>query len=140
MAVIPTTNCLVLVNGVDLSDHASKITTEDVRDSVDVTAFGATSKQVAKGLGDAKITIDFFQDYAAGKVHATLQPLIGSTTPIAVEVRAVNAARSATNPATLLAAAFLMNYPAVDASVGEASSISAEFVNAGQAGMTYPTA
>ena len=140
MAVIPVTNALVLVNGVDLSNHTQSITTEDSRDEVDVTAMGSTSQQVAKGLGAASITIEFFQDYAAGSTHATLSPLIGSTTPFAVEVRPVNGARSATNPATLLAAAFIMTYPAVVATVGDASIISAKFINAGQAGMTYPTA
>jgi hypothetical protein len=139
MAVIPVTNALVLVNGVDLSNHAQKIETEDSRNAVDVTAMGATSLQVAKGLGDAKITIDFFQDGATSSVHQTLSPLIGSTTPVAVEVRYNNAARSATNTTVLLAAAFLMTYPAMSASVGDASVITAEFTNAGQAGMTYPT-
>jgi len=140
MAITVLTNAMVLVNGVDLSDHASKVATEDNRDSVDVTAMGATNKAIQKGLGDAKITIDFFQDFAAGKVHATLQPLIGSSTPVAVEVRPTNAARSATNPAILLSGALLMNYSGLDGKVGDASEISAEFVNASQSGMTYPTA
>ena len=140
MAIFTMTDAHVIVNSVVLSDHANKVTVEDTRDSVDITAFGATSKAVQKGLGDAKITIDFFQDFAAGKVHATLQPLIGSTTPVAVEVRATSAIRSATNPAALLSGALLMNYGMLDGSVGEASTISAEFVNAASAGMTYPTA
>lgn len=140
MAISVLTNAMVLVNGVDLSDHASKVTVEDSRDAVDVTTMGATNKRNTKGLGDAKITIDFFQDFAAAKVHATLQPLIGSSTGVAVEVRPVNGGRSATNPAFLLASALLMNYNGLDGSVGDASAISAEFVNEGAAGMTYPTA
>jgi hypothetical protein len=140
MAVTVLTNAFVSVNGVDLSNHASKVTTEDTRDSVDVSAMGTTVKQIAKGLGDAKITVDFFQDFQGGSVHATLQPLIGSTTPVAVEVRPVNGARSTTNPAILLASAYMMNYSGLDGSVGDASAISAEFVNAGSGGMTYPTA
>src|SRR4051812_35994282 len=132
MAIIVVTNELILVNNVDLSDHVSKVTTNDTRDSVDVTAMGAVSKAILKGLGDASITIDFFQDFAAGKVHATLQPLIGSSTPFPVEIRPVNAARSATNPAILLAGALLMNYAGLDGGVGDASGISAQFVNAVQ--------
>jgi hypothetical protein len=42
---------------------------------------------VTKGLGDATIEIEMFQDFAAGKTHATLQPLIGSTTGVTIEVR-----------------------------------------------------
>lgn len=140
MAIFTLTDALVIVNGVTLSDHANSVTVEDTRESVDITAFGATSKAVGKGLGDAKITVNFFQDFAAGKVHATLQPLIGSSTTVAVEVRATSAARSATNPAALLSGALLMTYNMLDGAVGEASEIEAEFVNGSQSGMTYPTA
>jgi hypothetical protein len=33
----------------------------------------------------------------------------------------------------------LMNYNMLDGSVGDATEITAEFVNAAQAGLTYPT-
>lgn len=138
MAIFTLTDAYVAVNGVVLSDHANQVQVEDTRDTVDITAFGATSKAVTKGLGDAKITVTFFQDFAAGKVHATLQPLIGSTTGVTIEVRATSAARSATNPAALMTG-LLMNYNMLNGGVGDASSIQAEFVNSSQTGMTYPT-
>ena len=138
MAIFTMVDCLVIVNGVTLSDHANQVTVEDMRDPVDITAFGATSKATTKGLGDAKITVKFFQDFAAGKVHATLQPLVGSTTGVAIEVRATSSARSATNPAALMTG-LLMNYNMLDGQIGEASQITAEFVNNASAGMTYPT-
>jgi hypothetical protein len=139
MAIGPLTDALIIINGVTLSDHANKVTVEDNRDSVDITAFGATSKVVTKGLGDAKITIEMFQDYAAGKTHATLQPLLSSTTPVTVEVRPTSAARSATNPAAVMSG-LLMTYNFIDGAVGDASKITAEFTNGSQAGVTYPTA
>jgi hypothetical protein len=139
MAIFTLTDAYVSVNGVVLSDHANSVTVEDSRDSVDITAFGATSKAQTKGLGDAKITVKFFQDFAASKVHATLQPLIASTTPVTIEVRATSAARSATNPAAVMSG-LLMSYNMLDGGVGDASEISAEFVNGSQAGLTYPTA
>ena len=141
MAIFTMTDCLVLVNGVTLSDHANKVTVNDSRAKVPVTAFGATHTQNAKGLGEGSIEIDFFQDFAAAKVHATLQPLIGSSTPVAVEVRATSAGRSATNPGILLAAALLFDYSALDGSIGDASQTTATFDNApGGTGITYPTA
>jgi len=140
MAISVFTNAMVLVNAVDLSDHASKVTCKDDRASVDVTAMGSSYIQETKGLGTAEIDIDFFQDFATSKVHQTLQPLIGSTTPIAVEIRPVNAARSATNPAFLLSGALLFTYSGLDSKVGDATAISATFKNApGGTGMTYPT-
>lgn len=138
MAIFTLTDATVIVNSVTLSDHANQVTVEDTRDTVDITAFGATSKAVTKGLGDAKITVNFFQDFASGKVHATLQPLIGSTTGVTIEVRATSAGRSATNPAALMTG-LLMTYNMLNGSIGDASQISAEFVNSSQAGLTYPT-
>lgn len=139
MSIFTITDAYISVNGVVLSDHANSVTVEDTRDSVEITAFGATSKAVTKGLGDAKITVKFFQDFAASKVHATLQPLISSTTPVTIEVRATSAARSATNPAAVMSG-LLMSYNMLDGGIGDASEITAEFVNASQAGLTYPTA
>lgn len=138
MAIFTLTDAYIAVNGVVLSDHSNSVTVEDTRDSVDITAFGASSKAMTKGLGDAKITIDFFQDFASGKVHATLQPLIASTTGVTIEVRATSSARSATNPAALMTG-LLMNYNMLSGGIGEASTITAEFVNSANAGMTYPT-
>ena len=139
MAISVLTNAMVLINGVDLSDHVSSVTLEDSRTSVDITAMGATSIAVTKGLGDAKVTLEMFQDFVAAKTHATLQPLIGSSTPVAIEVRPTNAARSATNPAFLMQG-LLMTYPMLDGKVGDANSGTYEFVNGAQAGVTYPTA
>lgn len=138
MAIFTLTDAFISINGVTLSDHAKSVTVEDTRDQVDITAFGATSKAYTKGLGDAKITVEFYQDFAAAKVHATLQPLIGSTTPVTVEVRATSGARSTTNPAALMSA-LLFSYNMLAGSIGDASSFSAEFINAAQTGVTYPT-
>jgi hypothetical protein len=139
MAIFTLTDATVIINGVTLSDHADSVTVTDTRDSVDITAFGATSKAVTKGLGDATIEIEMFQDFAAGKTHATLQPLIGSTTGVTIEVRATSAGRSATNPAALMTG-LLMNYNMLAGGIGAASKITATFVNSAQAGLTYPTA
>jgi hypothetical protein len=68
-----------------------------------------------------------------------LQPLIASTTGVSIEVRATSSARSATNPAALMTG-LLMNYNMLSGGIGDASQITAEFVNASSAGLTYPTA
>ena len=139
MAVTVLTNALVIVNGVTLSDHGNQVTVEDMRDKVDVSGFGTANKVYAKGLGDAVITVKFLQDFAASSVHATIQPLIASTTGITVEVRPINAARSATNPAFLLASAQVFNYKGLDGQIGNASEVTVAFENTGTAGLTYPT-
>lgn len=139
MSAFTLTDATIIINGVTLSDHGNKVTVTDNREDKDATAFGATSKASLKGLGEASIAIDLYQDFAAGKTHATLSPLISSTTPVAVEVRPTSAARSATNPAALLATALMFDYSMLDASVGDVPMTSATFKNSGNAGMTYPT-
>lgn len=139
MAKFTLTDAFIQVNGVTLSDHGNNVAVEDNREQIDFTAFGATCKVYGKGLGDGKITIGFFQDFAGGSVHATLQPLISSTTPVTVEVRPTSGARSATNPGIVMSA-LLFNYSGLSGGVGEASTMSVEFTNAAAAGITYPTA
>jgi hypothetical protein len=139
MASFVLQDCFISINGVTLSDHADSVTVNDTRPSVPNTAFGAANVSVLKGIGDASISIEMFQDFAAGKTHATLQPLIGSSTPVTIEVRATSAGRSPTNPAAVMSG-LLMNYNMLAGGIGEMSKITAEFVNASQAGITYPTA
>ena len=138
MAISVLTDAYVSINSVVLSDHANQVTIDDNREPVDITAFGATNKTVTKGLGDGTISVTLFQDFAAAKTHATLQPLVSSSTAVPVEIRPTSAARSATNPACLMQG-LLMNDNMLSGSVGEASTITAEFQNGSQTGITYPT-
>jgi hypothetical protein len=133
------TNAKVIVNSIDLSDHCTAASVETTRDEVDVTAMGAVQKVNTPGLGDATITCTFLQDYAAGSVDATLSGLSSTTTPFTVEVRPVNAARSATNPAYVLTA-LMYGYTPVAGSVGDALTIDISFRNASQTGLSRLTA
>jgi hypothetical protein len=137
----PFVNAYFTVNAIDLSDHVRAITISDEVNAVDVTAMGAGFVQEAKGLRNAVITVTVLQDFTAAKVHATISPLIASSTPFIVEVRPVNAIRSATNPAALMSTAQVFTYNFLDGSIGEAAETPLEFHNApGGAGITYPTA
>lgn len=125
---------VVTVNGVDVSDHVSSATIETSRDEVDVTAFGAANKEMLAGLGDASITLSFFQDFAAGEVDATLWPLSTSDTPFTVAVKPTNGAISATNPEFQLSC-LMFNYSPIAGSVGEASTTEVTFRNVSQTGL-----
>lgn len=127
-------NALVNVNSVDLSNRASKVTIETQFDAVDVTSFGGTYKEIIQGLGDAKITVDFFQDFAAAEVDATLWPLSQSGGTFPITVRPTNAAKSATNPSYEMTAV-LLSYNPIDGGVGDASTTSVEFQNSSQTGL-----
>lgn len=128
----------VEVNGVVISDHVSSVTIETSRDEVDVTAFGATNKEILAGLGDATITCEVFADYAAGALDSVMFPLSTGTTPFTVKVRPTSAAISTSNPEYTMSA-LLFTYNPIDGAVGEAATTSLTFRNASQAGLTRAT-
>jgi hypothetical protein len=137
MAKHVLTNAEVLVNAVDLSDHVSSVTIETTRPEVDVTSMGATFQEFIPGLGDATVTVSFFQDFASGKTHQTLQPLFASTTPFNLWIKPDKAAAiSATNPQIQMSA-LLYTYNPLAATVGEANTFDATFRNASQTGVVY---
>jgi len=138
MAKFTLVDAYVSVNGVVLSDHGNQVQVEDSREQKDFTGFGAANREYGKGLGDCKMTIRFFQDFANSSVHQTLQPLISSNTPVTVEIRATSAGRSATNPGITMSA-LLFTYNPLDGEIGEPSMITAEFANASQNGIQYLT-
>lgn len=139
MAKTILTNCDVKVNAVDLSDHISKVTIDEKKDQVDVTSFGASSKEYALGLGDATIALDFFQDFSASSVDATLSAIFDAGTAVPIVVIPNGTVVSATNPSYTMQG-LLPEYMPLDGSVGQASQLSVTFINGSQSGIVRGTA
>lgn len=96
MAVYLQNGVQLTVNSVDLSAYVSSITLTRNFDELEVTAMGDTGHKVVAGLESSSITIDFFNDFAAAKVAATLDTALGTSVPVTVKPAA--GATSATNP------------------------------------------
>jgi hypothetical protein len=97
MAVLVLTDVKVVINSVNLSDHATSCTLSIDVDDQETTAFGTSGyKSRVGGLKDGKLDIEFNQDYAASNVDATLWGALG--TVVAFTAKATSAANSATNP------------------------------------------
>ena len=118
MAKIVLTNAQILVNDVDLSDHANSVTLTYEVDSVETTSFGDGGHRFTGGLQNVSVEIAFMQDFAAANVEATIYPLVGTTTAISLKpVKGV--ATSATNPGYSITNAFLASHTPIAATVGE---------------------
>jgi hypothetical protein len=91
-----------------------------------------------QGLKDATINVEAFQDFAAGEVDAVLYPLYESGGTFAVTVKADDAATSSTNPIYTMTSR-LFNYNPIAGAVGDASTTTLTFRNAGTAGITRGT-
>lgn len=129
----------VTVNSVDLSDHVSSVTVTETKPAVDVTSMGAQAKEILAGIADATIAVKFFQDFAAGSVDATLEPLYSSNSLFPVLVTPTSAAVSASNP-SYSGTFVLLEYVPLAGAVGAASEMDVTFQNASQAGIIRGTA
>ena len=115
----------VTVNSVDLSDHVESVEINISKDDVDLTSMGASAREHGAGLRDDQIVVNFFQDFAANEVDATLWPLLSST-GFTVVVKPTSASVSSTNP-SFTATCLLFEYAPLAGSVGEASQTSVTF-------------
>lgn len=90
-------DAVVIVNGVDLSDHAFSIDTPDTKEQVDVSGFNAAgNREYLPGQRDQTITVGFLQDFDAGEVHKTLQPLYESGSVFTITVKNTSASPQVT--------------------------------------------
>ena len=116
MANMVLTNAFVSINSVNLSQFVKSVSISYKSEMQDDTAMGDTARSRIGSLKDYTLSIEFFQDFAAGAVDATLFGIVGSV--VAIEVRGSAAAASATNP-KYTGSAILETYQPVGGSVGD---------------------
>lgn len=128
MAKLILTNCKVVVNGTDLSDHASSVEISASKDDIDTTSFDGSGREKKAGLQDNSFTINFQQDFedSPASVDATLYPLWANETEFTVAVRPVDAAISADNP-EYTGTCILLEYSPMNGGVGELSETEVTF-------------
>ena len=129
MASFVFTNCYAMINSVDLSDHVESIKINYKGAALDNTAMSVTSKSFIAGLKDWDVDITFNQDYASGKVDATLFGLVGAAA-VAISFRPDAGVQSATNP-TFSGNALLPTYEPMGGKVGDVAKATAKFQGTG---------
>jgi hypothetical protein len=105
------TDAYVQINGVDLSDDARALNFTQSRRSIDNTTFGTNDAiRTIPGPKEYALSVEFLQDFAAGSVHRTLQPLYESGSTFAFIWRPDSAAVGADNP-EFSGSAWITDYP-----------------------------
>jgi len=128
MAVVMANLRSLVVNAVDLSDHVQLCVVTMNAEQLDGTAMGQESRAWVAGLRDDHIEVTFFQDYAAAKVDATLNALVGGAA-VTIVAKPTNAAVSATNPSyTMSGSPF--DYQPITGTVGELATVDVTFLPA----------
>lgn len=129
MATFVSTDAYVSVGGVDLSDHNISAEVTYDAEALDDTAMGDSTRSNAGGLKNWSMALEFFQDYAASKTDATIQPLVGSTTTCTV--RAVSTGGvSATSP-NYTGLGLIQSYNPISGNIGDMAKASVTVVAAG---------
>jgi hypothetical protein len=121
LAKFVATDFNISINSTPLSGNIAAATINTTAAEVEITAFGNTHNQRVSGLKDASVTLDFHQDFGAGSVHATLEPLLGSYATVTIKPTAGSV--SATNPAVTLVA-LCTEYNPIEASIGDLATFS----------------
>jgi hypothetical protein len=138
MAKFVLRDAVVTIAGSNLSDHFSSVEIDQPAEEVEFTGFGAGYREFGQGLKDATINVEAFTDFAAGNVDAVCYPLYDSGGTFAVTVKATSSATSSTNPIYTMVSR-LFNYSPIAGAVGDASTTTLTFRNAGTAGITRGT-
>jgi hypothetical protein len=121
LAKFVATDFDISINGVSLSGNIAAATINTTAAEVETTAFSNTHVQRVAGLKDASVSLDFHQDFGAGSVHATLEPLLGSYAT--VTIKPTSGSVSVTNPAVSLVA-LCTEYNPIEASIGDLATFS----------------
>ena len=118
MAVIGAwTKGFLKIGGVDLTDHTVGFALSQGAEEVDLTTFGDATRQFGAGYKNWSLTAELDQDFAAGKTHATLSTMLGSTMSVVCRWHSTLAVGS-TNP-QFSGGGVLLEYPPLDGSPGE---------------------
>lgn len=122
MASVAFTDGFVMINAVNMSGFARKVSLKQDGAELDDTAFGDTThSRIGGGLKDYTLDVEWNQDFAAASTDALLWALFNTVTTF--EIRPTSAARSATNPA-YTGSVHVGDYTPFDGAVGDLLTLS----------------
>ncbi len=127
------------IGGTDLSDHVRAIEVQMNNADIDITAMGAVSTAHAPGLRDDRIIVTFFQDFAASKVDAVLNPLLGSTSGATIIAYSNGTTASSTAPSYTMVGGPFTYSPIALGAPGDASQTQVTFLPLASSSITRGT-
>lgn len=130
MAVYAATDHNITINGTNFSDLVQSVDVSYEAAELETTAFGTQWRTRTTGLRSASVTINFFQDFAIGKVDAVLFPLLGSNATVVV--KHLSSTTGSANPAHS-AVYVVSQYQPFASQVGDIATISVTWNSTGTA-------
>lgn len=121
MAKFAATDYAITINGSDFSSSLNSVELAQEADDLETTAFGSTWRTRIGGLKQASLTLNFMQDFAAGSVDATLNPLLGSIATVVI--KPTSSSVGTANPSYTMTA-LVTQYSPFASSVGDVATLS----------------
>lgn len=118
----------ITINGTALSNSISSVEVSLEADELETTAFGDGWRNRIGGLKSGSVSVDFFQDFGAASVEATLFPLLGTVATVVVSP--TSGTVSATNPSYTIPALVTEHTP-ISGAVGDIATFSVTWPSAG---------
>lgn len=129
MSAFTMLDCVFTLNAVNLTTYTTSLSIEISVDDQETTAFGGNGYRARiGGLKEFTLKVDFFQDFGAGAVDATIFPLLGTVVPWTA--KATSDATSATNP-QYSGSVLVAEYSPLDGDVGDVSTTSVSWPGSG---------
>lgn len=127
MARLVLTNAYVLYASNDISQYVTSVSLSSSVDVIETTGLGSSARTRVGGLFDNQLTVEFNQDFADNALEELINgtSLATSTvgTTVAMEIRPVNGAVSASNPKYTFNA-LISEWQPLSAAVGELATVS----------------
>lgn len=114
-------NVSVMADSVLLTTRAKSVDIDESADQIDVTAFGGSGyREFDQGLKQGQVAVEFYQDFDAGSVHATLRPLFDNNTEFELRIGPNGDTGASDNP-VWVGTVKLFGYKHLSGAVGDAS-------------------
>ena len=127
MARLVLTNAYVLYASNDISQYVTSVSLSTSVDVIETTGLGSSARTRVGGLFDNSLTLELNQDFADNALEELINgtSLATSTvgTTVAMEIRPVNGAVSASNPKFTFNA-LISEWQPLSAAVGELATVS----------------
>ena len=128
MAKFAATDYKISVAGVDFSTNLNSVELSQEADDLETTAFGQSYRTRIGGLKNGSVTLNFMQDFGAGSVDATLNPLLGSIATVIIQ--SASGTVTSTQP-KYTAECLVTQYSPFASSVGDIATLSVTWPTTG---------
>lgn len=109
MAKFSATDFTITIDGEDVSESLAAVTLDISRESLEITAFGNSSRRYIAGLQDSSVTLSFHQDFAAASIDSIIAGALGET--VDITIKPTSGSISTGNPSYEFSALVIQHVP-----------------------------